>query len=291
MYEVELLYEQLKRQTVEQSYMNVLNTITEGAYDISEVDNSILETVKMIEEASNNKLGDLFKRFKTNRATAEKILSQHKDAALKVKPIGLEYKDFKEFVSDKEIKSLHKKAIDYINKFNPSKASEEDLKSYILAASNNVYYNEICKIFGNGEVRFNMTDVVVTKKNNKELSKADISNAIKYLQNYDKEISKIRNEEMSASTEYSNHVKSSGLITDNIKGDIEKLRNSATNHKRTEIAIADSFYYQMMIQKMSQEFNQAKHIVVKAANYNPRNLKESFDIQFYIDSMNDFNKE
>lgn len=291
MYEVELLYEQLKRQTVEESYINVLNTVTEGAYDIHEIDSTILETVKMIEEASNNKLSGAFKRFKTNLATAEKILDQNKDAALKCKPIGLEYKDFKEFVSDDHIKGLHKKALSYLNKFDPSKASEEQLKQYITDSSNNVQYNEFSKIFGNGKERFNIYDIVISKKSDKELSKADISNAVKYLQGYSKEISKIQADRIANDTEYTNYVRSTGLITNKTKGDIEKLRKSAANHKRALIAIVDSTYYQMMLQKMMQEFNQAKHIVVKAANYNPRNLKESFDIQFYIDSMNDFNKE
>ena len=42
---------------------------------------------------------------------------------------------------------------------------------------------------------------------------------------------------------------------------------------------------------MQKEANQAKRIVVKAANYNPRNLKESVIVQDYIDSMYDFYEE
>lgn len=288
MYELDYLYEQLKTKTLESEYIRVLDSISESCYDTVEANNAILETVQLIEEASKKGKLSFFEKLKTNIASAEKILSKYKDDALKTKPYGLEYTDFKTFMTDEQIKSRYKKALDYLNKFNPEKASEADLKKYIMDSNSNVQYREITKIFGDGKERFLFKDVIITKTVSKELTKSDISDAVKYLQTYTATITKVQKEYVDADNEYGEYVRSTGLITNSTKGDIEKLRKSAAGHKRALIAIADQTYYNMMLWKLRNEFNQAKHVVVKAANYNPRNLKESADIQFYIDAMFDF---
>lgn len=290
MYELDYLYEQLKTKTLESEYIRVLDSISESCYDTVEANNAILETVQMIEEASKKGKLNFFEKLKTNIASAEKVLSKYKDDALKVKPIGLEYKDFNTFVSDDYIKSAHKKAIAYLNKFNPEKASEEELKKYIMDSNNNVQYKEMTKMFGNGKEKFWYKEVIITKTADKELTKSDISNAVKYLQSYTDIINKIQKDQVDNDNEYGEYVASTGMITNRTNSDIDKLRKNAAGHKRALIAIADQTYYAMMIWKLRNEFNQTKHIVVKAANYNPRNLKESANIQFYIDAMIDFNE-
>lgn len=291
MYELEYLYEQLKQQIIENEYINVLNSVTENSYDILESEQNIAKTMNLIEESSKNGKLNLIQKFKTNIATAEKVLSNNKDAALKCKPIGLEYKDFKTFISDTDIKKMYQKAIAYLNKFNPDKASEEELKTFILDSGNNVQYKELSKIFGNGKEIFSILEIIVTKKETKELTKNDISESVKYLQNYSNELKKLQNEQKRTDEEYTKYIRDSGFANVNVKQNIDKLRKNAKNHKRALIAIADATYYSMLIQKMKQEFNQAKHIVVKAANYNPRNIKESYAIQDYIDFMYDFYEE
>lgn len=288
MYEVEYLYEQLKRQIVEQSYINVLNTVTESTYDIDQVEQSISETVKMIEEASNKKLQNLFDKFKASFATAEKIIKNYKDSALKCDPARLEYKNYKVFMSDVEISNLHKKAIAYLNKFDPSKASESECKKYIMDSQNNVQYKEISKIFGDGKEIFDINKIVVTKTHDKEISKKDISEAVKYLEEHEKRVKKFFEDQMKMNNDYTNYVRhNSGLATTSTKGDIEKLRKNALNHKISLINIADSTYYAFIQFKMNQEFAQNKHIVVKAASYKA-NVKEAASFQDYIDAMYEF---
>ena len=289
MYEVEYLYEQLKRQTVEESYINVLNTVTENCYDLSGISNDILETVKMVDEAANNKLGELFEKFKANKATADKILKQYKDDALKCNPDGLEFKDYKTLVSDEEIKNSHKKVLAYLNSFNPNKASEDQLKKYILDSTNNVQYREMAKIFGNGNEKWITRDIVVKDKSTKQITKSDISKAVQFLQSYNTTIAKIQADAKSNDAEYTNYVRNnSGLATARTNMDINKLRKNASNHQRSLISIADSTYYAFMQYKMDQEFKQNKRIVIKAANYNPKNVKEATEYQNYIDSMYEF---
>ena len=289
MYELEYLYEQLKIKTTESQYINVLDSVSESCYDTIEADNAVQNIILSIEEASREGKLNLFEKFKTNIASAEKILSQYKEDALKCKPIGLEYKDFMWFATDEQIKSSYKKALTYLNKFNPDKASEDELKKYIMDSNNNVQYKEISKIFGDGKERFSTGEIVITKKSNKEITKDDISKAVKYLDTYTETIKKIQKDKTDNDLEYSNYVrKDSGLATIKTNLEINKLRKNAANHKRALIAIADQTYYAFMIWKLRVEFSQAKRIVVKAANYNPRNLKESAIVQNYIDAMYDF---
>ena len=285
MYELHYLYEQLKTQTLQQKYINVLNTVTESCYDFVEQDKAILETMSLIEEASQKGNLKLLQSLKTNIASAEKILSKNKEAALQCKPYGLEFKGFKTFVADNTIKSVHQKAISYLNKFDPSKASEDQLKTYIMDSSNNVQYKEIAKIMG-GKESFLYKDVVIEKEVDKELTKGDISDAVKYLSTYTSIYKKVQTEFDKNTDEYTQYVRLTGFSSNRTKNkDIDELRQSASNHKRALIAIVDATYYQMLLFKLRAEFKQAKQIVVKAANHNPKNLKESADIQMYIDSM------
>ena len=70
--------------------------------------------------------------------------------------------------------------------------------------------------------------------------------------------------------------------------DLNRLRKNALNHKISLISIADDMYYRSLISKKVLEFDQSKMVIVKAANYNPRNLKESYVVQDYIDSVYEF---
>lgn len=292
MFELEYLYEQLKRQTVEQNYINTLNTVLESSYDTSVCDNAINETMILMEEVSKKKDLGLLKTLKTYFSTAEKILSANKDAALKCKPYGLNYEKFKTFMSDEEIKSMHKKALSYLNKFDPSKASEEELKKYIMDSMNNVQYKEIVKIFGKGKESFMYRDMVVTKTTSKELNKNDISASVKYLETFTDKYKKLQKEFRDTDNEYGDYVKKTGLATAKTNHkNIEKLRQNAMNHKKALINITDCTFFNMYSCKLQLEFQQAKRVVVKAANHNPRNLKESAKIQMYIDAMYDFHEE
>lgn len=290
MFELEYLYEQLKTNTLNSMLVESLNTITESCYDTLEFDQLISETMNSIEESARNGRLNIFQKLKTNVATAEKILDQHKDAALKCKPIGLQYKDFKTFMSDDQINSVYKKSLAYLNKFNASKATEAQCKEFIMDSQNNVQYREVSKIFGDGQENWSVNKIIVSKTEDKELTKNDIASAVKFLQEYDKVINKLRNDAMKNSEEYTQFVRNGGMASLNTKGEIGKLRKNAANHQKSLINIADSTYYAMMNAKLTQQFNQAKRIVVKAANYNPRNLKESAVVQFYIDAMYDFNE-
>lgn len=282
-------YESLKRQTLQLDYINSLNVLSESCYDTISLENSINESMEIIEEASKKGRLNLIEKFKTNAATAKKILEKNEAAALKCKPIGLMYKDFIEFLSDKELKDRYKKALSYIHKFNPEKASEKELKDYIRDSSNNIQFKEISRIFGSGKERYGVNDVIIISKKNKEISKNDIKSAVDYLKKYDSELTRMQREFTEINAEYSNYVRSqNGLATGNIKGDLDKLRKNALNHQKSLISIVDSSYYQFSMAKMREEFKQAKHIVVKAAYYNPRNIKESTILQDHIDAMYDF---
>ena len=285
MYELEYLYESLKKQSLDYQYTCKLDSLSESAYDTVELEDAISETVKMISEASDKSKLKLLDKLRVRFAKADKILSTYKDKALKTNLVGLVYGDYITFKSDSDIKKLHTEAIKYLNTFNPDKASEAECKKYILDSQNNVQYRKISKIFGNGKERFKMQDIIITKKSDKELKKSDISDAIKYIENYEEKIKLVQNEYKENSTNFTLYVRNSGMPTINASNNVRK---NSLNHKVALINIADTTYYQMLITKYSMEFDQAKKIIVKAANYNPRNLKESYMIQDYIDSMYEF---
>lgn len=284
MFELEHLYEQLKNETAEQSYIECFASVTESACDTFSVENTIQETMQAIEEASKSKGFGKINALKAKLTSVEKVLSKYKDTALKVNPIGLEYKGYKTFMTDAEIKKLHDEAIKYLNSFNPDKATEEQCKDYINDSMHNVQYFKISEIYGKGKRTFKIKDIIVTKQADKNISKADVSAAVKIIQSGNAMIKNAQEGQKKIEDEYGKYVKNGGLATMNTRQSIDKLRKNANNHKVTLISIADATYFQMLIQKYMQELEQAKRIVVKAANYNPRNIKESYKVQDYIDS-------
>ena len=293
MYELEYLYEQLKTQTVEQQYIQVLDSISEAAYDTLEYQNKINETVELIEETAKKARFNFFDKLKAQLTSVEKVLDKYKEPALKCKPIGLEYKDFKTFMSVEGIKKMHNDAIKYLNKFNPNNASAEELKQYIIDSQHNVQYKELIKIFGKGKEQYDVASVIITSKRDKDITKDDISKAVKFLESYKKQISIWQAEFAKKDAEFTNHVRSDAAGTfsmNKTNTDINTLRKNAMNHKTSLTYIADDFYYQQLFINYNNQAIQAKRIVVKAANYNPRNLKESAVIQDYIDAMSDFNQ-
>ena len=159
------------------------------------------------------------------------------------------------------------------------------------------YYYDIKELFIVSKNCFtprpNVDSVILSleKKKDKELTKADVVSAVKFLETYSESILKVQSEFEKNDREYTDYVRSTGLLSNKANSDINKLRKNAEGHKRALIAIADSTYYNMLAYKMRAEFSQAKRVVVKAANHNPRNLKESAKVQLYIDSMYDFCEE
>ena len=290
MFELDYLYEQLKQQTIEQDYINVLNTVTESCYDVVEADNAISETVEMIEEAVKKVKFNFFDNLKSAFTSVDKTLSKYKEKALKCNPIGLSYKNYITTISISEIEKKYRAALSHLNKFNPNTASEEELKKYIMDSMHNVQYNEVSKIFGDGKERFGIDEIVIKKKEEKEISKQDIKDAVKYLEGYKSTIEKLNRDSNKKNEEYTQFVRSNGLATGKTSSDINKLRKNALNHKTALIAIVDSTYFSMLSVKYTYESNQAKRIVIKTANYNPRNLKESYVVQDYIDAMYEYNE-
>ena len=112
---------------------------------------------------------------------------------------------------------------------------------------------------------------VVCNKENKELTKEDINKAILYLENFNEDFSKYNIVRESYNTY--------GLSPE---------RKIAANYKSALMAIADSKYYDMMSQKLTLEFAQASQIVTKASLHNPRNLRESKEVQEYIDFLYEY---
>lgn len=289
MYELEYLYEQLKTQTVEREYIEVLNTVTENCYDTIQADKNIKETVNLIEEASNKNRFTKIDKLRGSFSKAEKVLDKYEERALNCKPIGLTYNYYITAISDEEIKKLYNNAIKYLTKLNLDKASEEELQQFIMDSNNNVQYKEASKIFGKGKEAFSVPEIIFTTKD-KEITKSDISDAVKYIKEFDKKIKKIQDEFKDINDEYTKYVRATGIPSMSVNGNNEKLRQNAKNHLKSLINIADSTYYNMLYVKYSKLLQQAKSVVIKAANYNPRNLKESFNVQFYIDSLLEFSE-
>lgn len=288
MFELELLYEQLKIQTVEYEYAHVINNVSENCIDVLEFEQRINETVKAIQEVSNEGKMNMFDKFKTQLASAEKILKANKDAALKCKPIGLQHTGFMEFLPESEIKSRYKKALAYMDKFDLNKASDEELKKFVEDSKNNVQFNEISRIYGDGKERYSSADVVVVSKKDKEITKKDIADAVKFLETYKSTITTLQREANEDWMRFSNYVNSNAAKK---ASNNNKLLKNALNHNESLRTIVSQSYYNFTTTMMKMQFKQAKQIVVKAAHYNPRNLKESAVIQDYIDSLYEFSEE
>lgn len=276
MYELEYLYEQLKTQEIIYRFSNT-----------DEACSNLLETVELIQEASNNKLLSFVNKLKTDFAKSEKVLANNKDAALKCDPDGLVYKDYKTFIPDSEIEKMYKNALNYVNKLiDVNKASEEELKDFIKNTDRD-HLLSLAKFFGGKDGRhFNMNKAVVKSEGEKEITKNDIKESIKLIETSKSIINKYLAVIGQYDEEIGNHV--IGVKPDKSLPKIEKLRYSAKANKDFLKYMVDEYYYQMLITKVKQQSKQAKHIVVKAANFNPENLEESMVYQDYLDAMNEF---
>lgn len=271
MYELEYLYEQLKYQTTKANYIYALNSITESTYDVSEAKQEINDTMKEIEEGTKNKKGKLLDKRRSGVITAKKLLSKYKSTSGKSKPYGLLHREFKTFKTDEDIKKLHENAINYLNQFNPATASDTEVKLFISDIADNVQYKALNTIFGEGSSKCSLKDCAVVKKETKELTKQDITEATDYLENFSEECSKY----IITREAYDTY----GLSPE---------RKIAANYKTALIGIADAKYYDLMSEKLTLEFAQAGQVLVKASSHNPRNLKESKEIQEYIDFIYEY---
>lgn len=268
MYEVEILYNQLKFQTVKEAYVSKLNSVCESVYDESEAKEKVHDTMKSIEEETHKKKLKLLDKRRKGVITAKKLLSKFKATSESCKPYGLNHQNFKTFKSDEQIKKLHENAVTYLNSFNPKTATDTEVKLFISDIGDNVQYKGLCTIFGEGNSKCSGKDKVVTKKETKELSKEDIKEAVSYLENFTENLSKYAIIRETYDTY--------GLSSE---------RKVAANYKSALMAVADSMYYEMMSEKLTLEFAQAAQVVTKASYHNPRNLKESRETQEYIDFL------
>lgn len=268
MYKSVYLYEQLKHQTVKENYISTLNAVTESVHDVSEVKQDINDTMKSIEEETNKKSMKLFDKRRSGVVTAKKLLSKYKSTSKSSKPYGLVHKEYKTFKTDDDIKRLHENAIKYLDQFNPATASDVEVKLFISDISDNAQYKALCTIFGEGNEKCSVRDCAVAKKETKELTKNDIEEAVAYLENFTENNDKYNIIRESYDTY--------GL---------SKERKIAANYKTALIGIADAKYYELMTEKLTLEFAQAAQIMQKASCHNPRNLKESKEVQEYIDFL------
>lgn len=270
MYELEYLYEQLKYKTTVANYISALNSITESTFDVSEANEEVSDTMKEIEEGTKNKKGKLLDKRRHGIVTAKKLLSKY-SAFKKSKPYGLSHREFMTFRTDDDIKKLHENAVAYLNCFNPKTAPDDEVKLFISDISDNVQYRALNTIFGEGNVKCTSKDCIVVKKETKELSKKDIEEAGTYLENFTEDFSKY----VITRETYDTY----GL---------SKERKIAANYKTALLAIADAKYYDLMSEKLTLEFAQAAQVVQKAFYHNPRNLKESKELQEYIDFIYEY---
>lgn len=272
MYELEYLYEQLKTQRIEYQF-------NDNNHD------SILETVQLIEEASKNNLLSFFNKLKADFSKSEKVLEKYKQDASNCDPDGLVYKDYKVFISDSDIKKMYQDALKYVNSFNIDKLSEEELNKFIKD-TDKAHLVALGKCFGSKDgLHLNMKKTVVKSEADKELSKNDINEAIKFIENSKNIINSYIKTIGDLDEEFSKNV---GAKPDKSLSKEEKLRFSGKANKDYLKYMADEYYYSMLLAKVKEQNKQAKHIVVKAANFNPENLEESIMYQDYLDTMNDF---
>ena len=269
MYESVYLYEQLKHLTLQESYIKSLNSITESAYDTYVLEEKIKKVKKEIDEASKGRKWSLGERIKRKRNKALKPLMKFKEKAEKVKPIGLSNKKHKKIKSEKEIKKTHENAIRYLNQFDPNNDAEDTVKLFIENVKDNVIYRNVCKILNEGKCDTAWcVDNVVTAVIEKEINKKDICEAVEFLEK--------------GPSYYNDCLPPTQIepLTNR-----EPYREMAHTYKKALVAIVDEAYYDMMERKVDLEFEQANQIMTKAANYNPRNLKESYLVMDYIDCI------
>lgn len=271
MYELEYLYEQLKAKTTTANYLSALNSISEATYNVSEAKEEVDDKLKEIEEGIKLKKKNLLDKRRSGFVTAKKLLSKFKATSKKSKPYGLSHREFATFKTDEEIKKLHENAVNYLNCFDPKIASDTEVKLFISDISDNVQYKALNTIFGSGNDKCSLKSCTVVAKETKELTKQDIEEAITYLENFNEDSSKY----VITREAYNTY----GLSPE---------RKMAANYKTALLAIADARYYDLMSQKLTLEFAQAAQVVQKASYHNPRNLRESREVQDYIDFLYEY---
>lgn len=272
MYESVYLYERLKRQTIQESYINSLNTITESCYDVTEACKKVKETMDEIDEATKGRKWSLMERLKRKTNKVKKSIGIHKEKASKTKPIGLSNKKHKNIKSEAELRKVHETAMRYLNQYNINTLSEPQLELFVENVKDNTVYRNLCKILTEGKGT-TPTMNVVTDVIEKEISKDDICSAISFLEKDPGEHKDYQACLCATSIEELNRT--------------EKIRKEAYNYKKALVAIVDEAYYDALEKKMDLDFTQANRIMTKAAYYNPRNLRESYEVQDYIDSIFD----
>ena len=271
MYKLVYLYEQLKRNTTKANYVSALQNITESCYNVSEAKENVQDALKDIDEGVKQEKVKLLDKRRSGVVTAKKLLSKYKATSKKSKPYGLLHREYKTFTTDEDIKKLHENAVNYINCFDPKIAPDAEVKLFISDIRDNVQYRALNTIFGKGVEKCSVKDCVVAAKESKELTKQDIEEAIEYLENFDENCS----EYIITREAYNTY----GLSPE---------RKEAANYKAALLGIADAKYYELMSEKLTLEFAQAAQVVQKASYHNPRNLKESKEIQEYIDFVYEY---
>ena len=267
MYKSVYLYEQLKYNIVKESYIKSLNAITEASYDVSKAKEEVNDTMKSLDEETGTQEIKLFDKRRRGVITAKKLLSKFK-ATRKHKPYGLIHREFKTFKSDEHIKRIHENAVRYLDQFNPATASDAEVKLFISDIADNIQYKALCTIFGEGKADCSVKDCSIIKKETKELTESDIAEAVSYLENFTEDFGNYRVTREAYDTY--------GLSAE---------RKLAATYKSALLNIADAKYYDMMSQKVTLEFAQAAQVLTKASYHNPRNLKESREINEYIDIL------
>ena len=275
MYELEYLYEQLKYLTVREMYISELNAVTESTYNEAEAKRNVHDTITDIAKATEIKKTNLLDKRRNGVITAKKLLSKYKATSETAKPYGLTHKEQTTFKSDEDIKKLHENAVKYIEQFNPLTASDIEVKLYNSDIMDNIQCKALDTIFGEGNAKKCVKDCAIAKKEGcKEMTKEDIKKAVNFMESFSE------NEDRS---KYVLPVREAV----NTYG-ISKDRQIAANYKRALLGIADAKFYELMSEKLTLEFAQASQIITKAAHHNPRNLRESKEVQDYIDFLYEY---
>lgn len=267
MYSLEILYEQLKLQLVESVYMNKYNSINEDACDVTEAKLDIKNKLKDIEKEARKRRNGLMNKLKYRHKIATRILKGHKESALACRPIGLNYKDYKTFIANEDCKEMLRKGTECLCKFNPDLIPNTSLTQHLLKDSD---YKQLLECYCVTRSVLVPGSNVVVNTEDKELTKHDIAEAVAFLESFEEMVDRIP----------------CGEVNDDltIMGTSNILRENATYKKFALNELNSCMYYTTICSKLDMQFEQAAHIVIKAATYNPRNLRESAVIQEMIDS-------
>lgn len=255
MHELDFLYEQLKNQIVRESYLRYLNENTDDAYDSSEANDDVQNTMDDIEEAAEKKKTKFLDKRRKGVITAKKLLSKFKATDSKKRLYGLNT-ECTTFKSNEEVKKIHENAIAYLEQFSPDLASDVEVKMFISDIKDNVQYKGLQTIFGETCKKESCSKKTETK----ELTPKDVEEAVNFLENGIENYGHVFNREFPSTYHLSTG------------------RKNASNYKTALMAVADSMYYEMMTEKLTLEFNQASKILALAEAYNPRDIKGSKEI-------------